>query len=212
MPPRPPPSALLPLGASPFLEFRTIARKPPAPPSDTPRKRIAPPRTGRDAAPPAAIPAPPGTARKKAAAAGPKAAPRKAKPVQKTDTERLDQLQKIIVTSLEDDKAEEVVALDLQGRAAFADRMVVATGIADRQISAMATHLEEKLHGAGLKRVLIEGGAGSDWVLIDAGDIIVHLFKPEARALYGIERMWGPDLDEAAPDEAAPPAKAPEAG
>lgn len=127
--------------------------------------------------------------------------------MQKTDTDRLDQLQKIIVTSLEDDKAEEVVALDLQGRAAFADRMVVATGIADRQISAMATHLEEKLHEAGLKRVLIEGGTGSDWVLIDAGDIIVHLFKPEARAMYGIERMWGAELD-----EEAPPAGTTEAG
>jgi ribosome silencing factor RsfS/YbeB/iojap len=185
----------------PSQEFRTIARKPPAPPSDAPRKR-----TARAAAPPAAVPAPPGTARKKAAAAGPKSAPRRAKPVQKTDAARLDQLQKIIVTSLEDDKAEEVVALDLQGRAAFADRMVVATGIADRQIAAMATHLEEKLGEAGLKRVLIEGGAGSDWVLIDAGDIIVHLFKPEARALYGIERMWGAELDEEAPPpEATPP-------
>jgi ribosome silencing factor RsfS/YbeB/iojap len=146
-----------------------------------------------------AIPAPPGTARKKAAAAGPKAAPRRAKPAKPTEVSRLDQLQKVIVASLEDDKAENVVALDLQGRAAFADRMVVATGIADRQIAAMATHLEEKLSEVGLKRVLIEGSAGSDWVLIDAGDIIVHLFKPEARALYGIERMWGADLDEEAP-------------
>jgi ribosome-associated protein len=158
------------------------------------------------------MPAPPGTARKKAAAAGPKAVPRRAKPVQKTDAARLDQLQGIIVASLEDDKAEEVVALDLQGRAAFADRMVVATGIADRQIAAMATHLEEKLTEAGLKRVLIEGSSGSDWVLIDAGDIIVHLFKPEARALYGIERMWGPDLDEAVLDEEAPPPEATQAG
>jgi len=116
------------------------------------------------------------------------------------EASRLDELQKVIVASLEDDKAEEVVALDLQGRASFADRMVVATGIADRQISAMATHLEEKLREAGLKRVLIEGAGGSDWVLIDAGDIIIHLFKPEARALYGIERMWGAELDEQAPD------------
>jgi ribosome silencing factor RsfS/YbeB/iojap len=146
----------------------------------------------------AAIPAPPGTARKKAAAAGPKA-PRRAKPPKATDTSRLDQLQKVIVTSLEDDKAENVVAIDLQGRAAFADRMVVATGIADRQIAAMATHLEDKLAEVGLKRVLIEGASGSDWVLIDAGDIIVHLFKPEARALYGIERMWGAELDETPP-------------
>ncbi len=87
------------------------------------------------------------------------------------------------------------MALDLAGKASFCDRMVIATGLADRQISAMATHLEEKLHEAGLKRVQIEGSGGSDWVLIDAGDIVVHLFKPEARAMYALERMWGPDLD-----------------
>jgi ribosome silencing factor RsfS/YbeB/iojap len=102
----------------------------------------------------------------------------------------------VIVGSLEDDKAEDVVTLDLAGRAAFCDRMVVATGLADRQISAMATHLEEKLHEAGLPRVQIEGAGGSDWVLIDAGDIVVHLFKPDARTLYGLEKMWGADLDE----------------
>ena len=106
-------------------------------------------------------------------------------------------MQALIVGSLEDDKAENVVALDLAGRAAFADRMVIATGLADRQISAMAQHLEKKLHEAGLKRVQIEGAGGSDWVLIDAGDIIVHLFKPDARALYGLEKMWGADFDEA---------------
>jgi len=101
-------------------------------------------------------------------------------------------MQALIVGSLEDDKAENVVALDLAGRAAFADRMVIATGLADRQISAMAQHLEKKLHDAGLKRVQIEGAGGSDWVLIDAGDIVVHLFKPDARNLYGLEKMWAP--------------------
>jgi ribosome-associated protein len=106
-------------------------------------------------------------------------------------------MQALIVGSLEDDKAENVVALDLAGRAAFADRMVIATGLADRQISAMAQHLEKKLHEAGLKRVQIEGAGGSDWVLIDAGDIVVHLFKPDARDLYGLEKMWGADFDEA---------------
>ncbi len=105
-------------------------------------------------------------------------------------------MQSLIVTSLEDDKAESVVTLDLAGRAAFADRMVIATGIADRQIAAMATHLEEKLRAAGLRRIQIEGASGTDWVLIDAGDIVIHLFKPEARSLYGLERMWGADLDE----------------
>jgi len=73
--------------------------------------------------------------------------------------------------------------------------MVIATGLADRQISAMATHLEDKLAEVGLKRVQIEGAGGSDWVLIDAGDIVVHLFKPDARSLYDLEKMWGADLD-----------------
>ncbi len=98
--------------------------------------------------------------------------------------------------SLEADKGEGIVTFDLAGRASFADRMIIATGLADRQISAMATHLEDSLHKAGVKRVLIEGAGGSDWVLIDAGDIIVHLFKPEARTLYALERMWGAELDE----------------
>ena len=136
----------------------------------------------------------PGTPRKKAAAAGPAPLPPAR---EKAEAARLDQLQKVIVDSLEDDKAGEVVTIDLAGRASFADRMVIATGLADRQIAAMATHLEDKLHEAGLKRVQIEGAAGSDWVLIDAGDIVVHLFKPEARTLYALERMWGAELDDA---------------
>ena len=103
----------------------------------------------------------------------------------------------MIVASLDDDKAEAIVSLDVAGRAAFADRMIIATGIADRQICAIAQHLEEKLPKAGLRRVQIEGASGSDWVLIDAGDIVVHLFKPEARSLYALERMWGPELDQA---------------
>ena len=82
--------------------------------------------------------------------------------------------------------------------------MVIATGLADRQITAMATHLEEKLDEAGIKRVQIEGAGGSDWVLIDAGDIVVHLFKPEARALYALEKMWGAELDEPVAELQAP--------
>jgi ribosome silencing factor RsfS/YbeB/iojap len=146
----------------------------------------------RPTAPP--LPAPPGTPRKKAAAAGPTRGPARLR--EQVQTARLDELQRVIVTSLEDDKAEAIVTLDLAGRATFADRMVIATGFADRQITAMATHLEEKLHDAGLRRVMIEGGPGSDWVLIDAGDIVIHLFKPAARTLYGLEKMWGAELDE----------------
>ena len=170
----------------------------------TPASRPRPRRRPVAAAGAGKVAAPPGTPRKKAAAAGPAATAQAKVPRERAEPSRLDQLQSVIVGSLEDDKAEQVVALDLEGRASFADRMVIATGLADRQISAMATHLEEKLHEAGLKRVQIEGGSGSDWVLIDAGDIVIHLFKPDARAMYALERMWGADMDEAEP--AAPPA------
>lgn len=140
-------------------------------------------------------PASPGSPRKKTIAAGPKkSAPRSSKA--KAEPSQLDRIQKLIVASLEDDKAENVVTLELTGKAMFCDRMVIASGLADRQITAMAQHLREKLHAAGQKRVQIEGLGGSDWVLIDAGDIVVHLFMPEARAMYGLEKMWGEDLDE----------------
>ena len=190
-------------------EYDLIAKKPPSPPAPpkgppgsvkktaVPRKRASP----RAPSGPA-LPAPPGTPRKKAVAAGPGAAGAgRARPREAAETSRLNELQGVIVASLADDKAENIVTIDLAGRAAFADRMVVATGLADRQIGAMATHLEDKLEQAGLKRVKIEGASGSDWVLIDAGDIVIHLFKPEARTLYALERMWGAELDE----EPSPP-------
>ena len=136
----------------------------------------------------------PGTPRKKTIAAGPR--PTLAHRTHKAEPSALERLQSVIVGSLEDDKAENVVTLDLEGKASFCDRMVIATGLADRQIAAMAEHLSEKLHTAGLKRVQVEGAGGADWVLIDAGDIVVHLFKPEARAMYALEKMWGAELDE----------------
>ncbi len=138
----------------------------------------------------------PGTPRKKATIAGPRG-----KKAVKTTGAELDRMQAVICESLDEDKAEDIVAIDLAGRASFADRMVIATGLADRQISAMAVHLNEKLVEAGFKKVRTEGANGTDWVLIDAGDIIVHLFKPDSRTLYGLEKMWSPDLDEPASDE-----------
>lgn len=133
----------------------------------------------------------PGTPRKKASIAGPKRKISSPKP----QPDFLDRLQSLIVSTLEDDKAEDIIVLDLVGRASFADRMIIATGLADRQIAAMATHLHEKLHEAGFRKPLTEGANGTEWVLIDVGDIIVHLFKPEARQLYGLEKMWGKELD-----------------
>jgi len=99
-------------------------------------------------------------------------------------------LVKRIVARLEDDKAEDVVVLDLVGKAAFADRMVVASGLSGRQLNAMAEHLLDVFEAEGL-RVRAEGLGTSDWVLIDAGDVVVHLFRPETRALYALEKMWG---------------------
>ncbi|WP_428492959.1 ribosome silencing factor [Rhodopila sp.] len=138
----------------------------------------------------------PGGPRKKTIAAGPKQSGARAAKVA-AEPSVLDRLQAVIVGSLDDDKAENVVTMDLTGKAMFCDRMVIASGLADRQISAMAQHLSEKLKDAGLARVQVEGAGGSDWVLIDAGDIVIHLFKPESRTMYALEKMWGEDLDEA---------------
>ncbi|WP_408901545.1 ribosome silencing factor [Plastoroseomonas arctica] len=120
----------------------------------------------------------------------------------KVAPDRLEQLVAAAAKSLEDDKAEDIRILDVTGRADYADRLIIATGLVDRQIQAMATHLVEALEQVGLrlKRDAIQ--ASPDWVLIDALDLVIHLFKPEARALYGLERMWGPDSP--APDGATP--------
>jgi ribosome silencing factor RsfS/YbeB/iojap len=132
----------------------------------------------------------------KAAAPRPARAPRERKP--KIQPALLDRLVEAARKSLDDDKAEEVVVLDVTGRADYADRLVIATGLADRQIQAMATHLEDAFEKEGLKLRRDATQASPDWVLIDAGDLVVHLFKPEARRLYALERMWGPESPSAA--------------
>jgi ribosome silencing factor RsfS/YbeB/iojap len=116
----------------------------------------------------------------------------------------LDRLVAAARKSLEDDKAEDVVVLDVTGRADYADRLVIATGLADRQIQAMATHLDAAFEAAGLKLRRDATQASDDWVLIDAGDLVVHLFKPAARQLFALERMWGPESP-GAPDSATLP-------
>lgn len=82
------------------------------------------------------------------------------------------------------------MVVDLRGRSSIADHLVIASGRSQRQIVAMAEHLHEKLKHLGLP-VSIEGVSQGDWVLIDAGDIVVHLFRPEVRSFYGLERLWG---------------------
>lgn len=178
--------------------------KPPSSPArhaPKPRKRATRPASRTESAA-----ATLGSPRKKTIAAGPsdevKAAVRKtprSPRTKKAEPSKLDQTRKLILDSLEDDKAIDIVTLDMTGKAMFCDNMIIASGLADRQIAAMAQHLREKLHAAGMKRVQIEGLGASDWVLIDAGDVVVHLFMPDARAMYGLEKMWGQDLDAPAP-------------
>jgi ribosome-associated protein len=107
----------------------------------------------------------------------------------------------LIETSLDADKAEEIVTIDLTSKTAIADYMVIATGRSQRQLAAMADHLVVKLKHRGLVPVPVEGKDQGDWVLIDAGDVIVHLFRPEARVHYNLEKMWAMDLPE--PERAA---------
>jgi ribosome silencing factor RsfS/YbeB/iojap len=166
--------------------------------SPLPARHKAPPRKTAVKLQLAKVSAMLGSPRKKIVAEGPKKdlVRLRVKKVEIKSAE-LDRLQAIIVSSLDADKAENIVTMNLAGKAMFCDRMVIASGLADRQISAMAEHLREKLKGAGLKRVQIEGAGSSDWVLIDAGDIVIHLFKPDARTMYALEKMWGEDLDEA---------------
>jgi ribosome-associated protein len=96
----------------------------------------------------------------------------------------------LIERSLDDDKAVDPVTIDLDGKTAIADAMVVASGTSQRHIAAMADKLIERLKAAGIMGVAAEGVADSDWVLIDTGDVIVHLFRPEAREFYNLEKLW----------------------
>jgi ribosome-associated protein len=100
----------------------------------------------------------------------------------------------LVEKSLDDDKAEAIATLSLTGKSAIADYMVVATGRNARQIAAMADHLATKLKAEGLGKVAVEGLKTCEWVLIDCGDIIVHLFRPEIRTFYNLEKMWGMDM------------------
>jgi len=96
----------------------------------------------------------------------------------------------LVQARLEDDKSEEVVSIDLRGKTSIADFMVIASGRSQRHVGAIAEHLLEALKAAGIKQVRVEGQPACDWVLIDANDVIVHVFQPEVRAFYNIEKMW----------------------
>lgn len=103
----------------------------------------------------------------------------------------VDSLHGLILTSLDDDQALEIVSIPLAGKSSIADYMVVASGRSTRQVASMANKIADKIKANFGQRVNIEGLPTADWVLIDAGDVVVHLFRPEVRSFYNLERMWG---------------------
>ena len=107
-----------------------------------------------------------------------------------------------ILQSLDDDKAEDVKTVNLAGRSAMCDALVVASGRSQRHVAAIADHLSKKLKEAGYAAPHVEGLQQGDWVLVDARDVVVHVFRPEVRAYYDLESMWS--VDERAPRTAAP--------
>jgi ribosome-associated protein len=105
-----------------------------------------------------------------------------------------EELLRHILARLDDDQAEDVVVIDLTGKSSMCDSMVIASGRSQRHVASMAEHLRDMLKPVGRSAPAIEGLPGADWVLIDAGDVIVHLFRPEVRSFYNLEKMWGIEL------------------
>ena len=115
---------------------------------------------------------------------------------QSTDT-----LLELILSSLEDDKAEDIISIDLKGKTSIADSMIIASGRSTRQVAAIADHLVTNIKKAGFPPPKMEGMEKADWVLIDAGDAIIHIFRPEVRSFYNLEKMWKMDVS---PDDMTP--------
>jgi len=103
-------------------------------------------------------------------------------------------LKDLIVQVLDDNKAEEIEAIDLNGQSSIADYMVIASGSSSRQVAALAGKLDEKLGPVGCPVLRVDGLPTADWVVVDLGDVIVHLFRPEVREFYSIEKMWRQEL------------------
>lgn len=135
---------------------------------------------------------------KKSAKKAPKKAPMKKRiPAKKTASKAVSpktvpqsDLLKRILVSLDDDKAENIVTVNLEGRSALCDAAVIASGRSSRHVAAMAEHLGRRLKEAGYGTRPVTGATQGDWVLVDAGDVIVHLFRPEVRDYYDLEGMW----------------------
>lgn len=112
-----------------------------------------------------------------------------AKTAKPTEINEENQVLNIIEKTLDDNKAEDVIVIDLQGKTSIANQMIVASGTSQRHVASLAEKVQENLKAAGFQST-VEGAEKADWVLIDAFDVIVHIFKPEVRAFYSLEKMW----------------------
>ncbi len=104
----------------------------------------------------------------------------------------------VVLESLDDAKAEQTIAVDITGKSSLSDHMVVTSGRSQRHVGAVADQLVKALREAGYTKPRIEGLPHCDWVLVDAGDVIVHIFRPEVREFYNIEKMWQAEFAEGA--------------
>jgi ribosome-associated protein len=134
--------------------------------------------------------------RPKAQAAKKKTSPAK-KPAAKKKASPAQALLSLAASILEDGKAEDLVTIDLKGKSDIADYLLIATGRSNRQVVALAQRLLDGFKTAGHGKLAAEGVRHGEWVLIDAGDVVIHLFRPETRAHYNLEKMWGETLAEA---------------
>jgi ribosome-associated protein len=131
--------------------------------------------------------------RRPAAKSTPAKKPAKSAPAAKPTKQKLSAAAKhcaLIASVLDENKAEDIVSLDLANKCSFADFMIVASGRSQRHVSSLADHVADALKKTGFPALNIEGKDSADWVLIDAGDVVVHLFRPEVRQFYNIEKMW----------------------
>jgi ribosome-associated protein len=99
-------------------------------------------------------------------------------------------LETLIVDRLDDDKAQDIVCIDLRGKSSVADTLIIASGRSNRHVGALADHVLRALKDAGYGKAKVEGLPACDWVLIDVGDVVVHIFRPEVRTFYNIEKIW----------------------
>ncbi|MFN3229286.1 MAG: ribosome silencing factor [Asticcacaulis sp.] len=102
-------------------------------------------------------------------------------------------IESLILRRLDDDKAQDIISIDLRGKSSVADTLIIASGRSNRHVGALSDHVLRALKDAGLGKARVEGLPACDWVLIDAGDVVVHLFRPEVRSFYNIEKIWSVD-------------------